>query len=150
MVFIRFEFTQIDANFEMLHDFAGKILTKNRIFHSLSNFLCELYPLAVMFIYSTVEPKVFCFTMFWITETGCTHHIRNAEVAVGEHDGAGGRGHWQHEGKGARHGGSHHQVQRVQPSRDRLLVRTKTSKVYCSTIFYFSMYTSLDVLIYLL
>ena len=134
----------------ILRDFAGKTLTKNRIFHSLSNFLCELYPLAVVFIYSTLEPKVFCFTMFWITETGCTHHIRNAEVAVGEHDGAGGRGHRQHEGKGACHGGSHHQVQRVQPSRDRLLVRTKTLKVYCSAIFYFSMHTSLDVFINIL
>lgn len=45
---------------------------------------------------------------------GTTHHVGHFQVTRGEDDGVGGRGHWQHEGKGGAEGAGDHHVQRVQ------------------------------------
>lgn len=42
-----------------------------------------------------------------------THHVRDLEVAIGEDDGIGGCGHWQHERKGRAERAGNHHIQRV-------------------------------------
>lgn len=44
-----------------------------------------------------------------------SHHVNDFEVAVGEGDGVGRGGHWQHEGQRGGDGAGEHDVQRVNP-----------------------------------
>lgn len=49
--------------------------------------------------------------------TTMTHHVGHFEETVGEDDGIGGRGHWEHESKGSAEGAGDHHIQWVQAHR---------------------------------
>ncbi len=53
------------------------------------------------------------------------HHVINLDVTIGEGNGIGRRGHWDHEGIGSRDSGWYHEVQRVNAEINSLKITTQ-------------------------